>query len=127
MILALILAVLGFSPVATSRGYSLVVLGGLLTVAASLIMKQGLSGVQASKLRHVGSVAGAPGLQGTDSAVVVYGLSCPMARGIFPVRDQTSIGRRIFTTEPPGKPSSCSLRERSRCLSFYLWTSGDIR
>ena len=40
----------GFSPVAASRGYSLVVVGGLLSVVASLIMEQGLQGVQTSEV-----------------------------------------------------------------------------
>lgn len=35
---------------------------------------------------HAGSVAVAPGLQGTDSVVVAHRFSCPGARGIFPDR-----------------------------------------
>ena len=51
----------GFSPAASSGRYSLVVVGGLLIVVASL----------AWSLGHTGSV------------VVAHGLSCPMTCGIF--------------------------------------------
>ena len=51
------------------------------------------------------SVAVVPRLTGTDSIVVVHGLNCAAARGIFSDQDRTSLsctGRQIFfTTEPP--------------------------
>jgi len=62
-----------------------------------------LCGLQ--QLEHVGSVAVAPGFQNTDSIVVVRGLSCSKACGIFP--DQGSnpcfllLAGGFFTTEPP--------------------------
>ena len=52
------------SLVASSGGYSLVVLCRLLTVVASLVAKHRLQGMQAS-------------------VVVAHGLSCPTASGIF--------------------------------------------
>lgn len=59
----------GLSLVASSRGYSLVAMRGLLVVVASLVMKH-------RTLRPEGLV------------VVTHGLSCSMACGIF--RDQGS-------------------------------------
>ena len=62
------------------------------------------------QLEHVGSVAAAPGFQNTGSIVVVRGLSCSKACGIFP--DQGSnpcfllLAGGFFTTEPPGTPSN---------------------
>lgn len=53
-----------FSLVSTSRGYSLVVVCGLLTAMASLAAEHGL--------------------WGTGSTAVAHRLSCPQARGIFP-------------------------------------------
>ena len=55
----------GLSLVASSKGYSLAMVHGLLSVAASLAAEHGLSDVWAS-------------------AVAVHGLSCPMACEIFP-------------------------------------------
>ena len=55
---------LGFSLVAASRGYSLVVVHGLLTVVASLVREYGL-------------------LVSWASVVVGHGLSCSGACGIF--------------------------------------------
>ena len=52
------------SLVASSGGYSLVVLCRLLTVVASLVAKHRLQGMQAS-------------------VVVAHGISCPTASGIF--------------------------------------------
>ena len=54
----------GFSPAATSRGYSLVAVHGLLTAAASLIAEHGL--------------------QGTGSMAAALELSCSAAREILP-------------------------------------------
>ena len=63
----------GFSLVARSGGDSLVVLG-LLNAVASLVVEHGLKGAQAQQLQPMGS------------GLVVRGLNCPTACGIF--RDQ---------------------------------------
>ena len=84
------------SPVVVSSGYSLVGVCGLLVAVASLVVEHGLGGIQAS-------VVAAHGLSivasGTSSIVVVHGLRCSVACGIFP--DQGSncvfcIGRQIL-------------------------------
>ena len=62
--LGLLLHVGFLSLVSTSRGYSLVVVCGLLTAMASLVAEHGL--------------------WGTGSTAVAHRLSCPQARGIFP-------------------------------------------
>ena len=67
----------GFSVVGASRGYSLAEVTGLLTVVASLVEQHSLYIAWAS-------VVVVPGLQSTDSVVVVHGLSCSAACGIFP-------------------------------------------
>ena len=63
MILLDLCSCAGFSPVVTSRGYSLVVVPRILIAVASLVA--------------------APGLWSTGSIAVVYGLSCSEACGIF--------------------------------------------
>ena len=55
----------GLSLAAACRGYSLVVMHGLLTEVASFVVEPGLQGTQAS-------------------GVVSHRLSCSMAYGIFP-------------------------------------------
>ena len=67
---------MGVSLVGASRGYSLVVVPGLLTVVASFVERHSLYIAWAS-------VVVVPGLQSTDSVVVVHGLSCSAACGIF--------------------------------------------
>ena len=62
----------GFSLVAVRRGYSLVVLCGILIAGASLVVEHGLYSRWAS-------VVVAPGL----NSYVVHGLSCSEAHGIF--------------------------------------------
>ena len=57
---------------------------GLLTEVASLVAEHRLQSVQPS-------VVVAPRFSITGSIVVVHRLSCPVARGIFPVRDRTHI------------------------------------
>ena len=42
-------------------------------------------------MQHVGFAVAAPGLSSTGSAVVVHGLSCSVACGIFLDRDQTRV------------------------------------
>ena len=61
---------------------------GLLIVVPSHVAERGLLGVQASAAAAHGSVLLVPGLSSTDSVVVVPGLCCPRACGIFP--DQAS-------------------------------------
>ena len=75
---------MGFSLAVTSGGYSLVVVSGLLTAAASLVAVHGLQGMQAS-------AAVARGLRSCSfhalehrSMVVVPQLRCSRACGIFP-------------------------------------------
>ena len=65
------------SLVVASGGCSPVELCGLLAAVASAVAEQGLRAPGLQWLRHLGS------------AVVVRGLSCPVARGIFPARDGT--------------------------------------
>ena len=66
----------GLFLVSESEFYSLVVMCGLLFAVAALV-EHGLKGMWASG-------AAAHGLQSAGSVAVVHGLSCSMARGIFP-------------------------------------------
>jgi hypothetical protein len=66
----------GFSLVEMSRGYSTDAMLRLLIAVVSLVAKHGLQGALAS-------VVVASRLQNTGSIVVVQGLSCSMAYGIF--------------------------------------------
>ena len=86
----------GVSLVGSSKCYSLVAVCGLHVAVPSLSVEHGLWGKQAS-------VVAAHGLSivasGTSSIVVVHGLRCSVACGIFP--DQGSncvfcIGRQIL-------------------------------
>ena len=56
----------------------------------------------------MGSAVVACGLQSAGSVVVVHGLSCSPARGIFPdpglERVSPALAGGFLTTEPPGKP-----------------------
>ena len=63
---------MGFLLLGVNRGCSLVVVHRLLVVVASLVAEHRLEERRLQKLEHVGSV------------VVVHGLSCSMACGIFP-------------------------------------------
>ena len=62
-------------------------------------------------LRSTGSrssVVVAPGLESAGSVVAAHGLSCPMARGIFPDQVQPespALAGWFFTIELPGKSS----------------------
>ena len=89
---------MGFSLLGVNRGYSLVVVHRLLVVVASLVVEYRLEECRLQKLQHVGSV------------VVEHGLSCSMARGIFPDQGLNLCLLHwqggLFTTEPPGKPSN---------------------
>ena len=71
---------LGFSLVAVSRSYSLVVLCRLLIVAASLVVKRWFQVMWASVLQHMSLVVAAPG----SRVVVTHWLSCCSTCGIFP-------------------------------------------
>ena len=62
-----------------SGGHPLVAVQGLLMVVAFPGAGHGLLGVRLQWSWHVGSADAAPRL-----TVVVHGLSCPVASGIFP-------------------------------------------
>ena len=64
------------SLVATSRGCSLAVAPELLTVGAPFVRERGLQGAWALAVAS-------PRVWSTGSIVVVHGLSCSVARGIF--------------------------------------------
>ena len=83
-----------------NRGYSLVVVHRLPIEVVSLVAEHGLQGVWASLVVTLG-------LQITGSVVVVHGLSCFVTCGIFWDQGQTSpsLAVRLFTSQPPGKPS----------------------
>ena len=68
---------MGFTLAVVSRGHSPGAVHGLLIVAVSLAVERSLQGTWAS-------VAAVPGHWSTGSVVVVHGLSCLMACGIFP-------------------------------------------
>jgi len=96
-LLRVLVAVRRPSLVAVSGGYSLVVLGLLIAVAS---------------------------LSAWTSVVVVHGLSCPMACGIFPTRDWTmssALAGGFLTTGPPGKSRySVFGGHNLLCLYFLL-------
>ena len=74
----------GFSLAAASWVYGLVAVCGFLTVVASLLLWSTSSRVRGLQyLRHVGSIAVAPGFWSTGSVVVAHRLSCSTACGIF--------------------------------------------
>ena len=83
-----------------SRGYSLVVVSGLLIAVASLFLSTG-SGVHG--LQHAGSVAVAHGPWRVGSVVVAHGLSCTdmWGPGIKPM--STAFAGRFLSTTPPRK------------------------
>ena len=66
----------GFSLVGGIRGYCLVAVCRLLIAVVSIVSKHGLEGTRTSAVAP-------PGLESTGSAVVVQGLSCSAACGIF--------------------------------------------
>ena len=62
------------------------------------------------------------GLWGTGSAVVVHGLSCFAARGIFldqGLNPSPTLAGGFFTTKLSGKPYFL--------LNFFYWSVGDIQ
>ena len=81
-------AVCGLSLVAARGACSPAVGHGLLLVAASPVGGTGSRVLGLQQLWLVGLGVAPPGLQSTSSVVVVHGLSCPMAGGVFP--DQRS-------------------------------------
>lgn len=80
-----------FSLVAVSAGDPLAAVRRLLIVGASLVVEHDLWVRRPQALQHAGSGVTAPGLRGTGSVAVAYGLSCSMTCGIFWTRDQTNI------------------------------------
>ena len=100
---------MGFSLIATSWGYSVAV-SGLLTAVAYLTAEHVLRGTRAAVLAAHGLSSAVPRLLehrlsscGTDLA----------ACGSSQIRDRTCLlhwQADFFTTEPSGKPLSCSLK-----------------
>ena len=77
------------------QGLLLVAVRGLLVEVASLVAENGLQVRRLQQLCHVGSVVVGRRLQSAASVVVVYGLSCSAACGIFPDRG-SNIGRQVL-------------------------------
>ena len=104
----------GFPPAVASGGYSLAVVLSLLIAVVSLVAEQRLCGTWDSEVV-------APGLQSTGLVVVVNGLSCSVACGIFP---EQGLNPRllpwmwILYTAPPGK-----LRPGSIFFFFFFFFS----
>ena len=81
-------------------GSSLLHLRGLSLVAAS----RGFSCCRAWALGTGASVVGAEGLQSVGSVVVVHGLSCSRARGVFPGQGwNPCLAGGFLSAAPPGK------------------------
>ena len=98
-------------------GLLFVAVCGLLIVVASLVVEHGLQARRLQQLQHVGSVVVAHGLQSAGSGVVVHGVSCSVACGIFLTRARTRvpcIARQILnhcaTREVPADFLSSALR-----------------
>ena len=69
----------------------------------------GFSYWEPQALGYMGSAVAPPRLWSTGWVVVVHGLSCFVACGIFPDHElnlSLALAGRFFTTEPPGKPLS---------------------
>ena len=62
---------------------------GLLIAVASLVVEHRLEAHELQCLQHMGSVIAALKLQRVGSTVVVQGLRCPVAYGIFPDQGST--------------------------------------
>ena len=93
---------LGLSPVAESRGYSLVAVGKLLTVVTSLVAEHralghmDFSSCSSLALKHRLHSCGTP-------AYLLLGMEDLPRPGIKPM--SPVLGGRFFTTESPEKPS----------------------
>ena len=104
------IAAMGFSLVAASWGYSLVVGSGLLTGVASLVTDHGLSGVQAwavvvHGLSSCSSWAPEHRLNGCGTwAWLLHSMRDLSGSGIKPV--SPSLANGFFTTEPLGMPKT---------------------
>ena len=109
---------MGFSLVAASRGYALAAAHRLFTEVASLVAEHGALG-------HVASVVMARGLSRCGSLALEHRLnSCDAwlphsiwdlpRLGIEPI--SPALTGRLFTTEPPRKPSVVFLSDL-----IYLW------
>ena len=66
------------------QGLLFIVVHGLLIAVASLVVEHSFQAHRLLQLRHVGSVVVARRLQSAGSVVLVNGLSCCKACGIFP-------------------------------------------
>ena len=90
--------------IVASKGYSLVVVHGLIAVAS--LVEHGSRACWLQELLHSGSVVAATGLQHTGSTVAAHGVNCCVmwnlpGPGIEPVSPE--LGGGFFTTELPGK------------------------
>ena len=82
----------GLSLVATSRGYSLVLLCGLLTAVASLLQSTGSTVCRFQELWLMGSVVVAPGLFRAQAQRLWHtGLAAPRHVGPSQIRDPTGV------------------------------------
>ena len=101
------LAVRGPSLSCREQGLLFIAVHGLFIAVASLVAEYGLQARGLQQLWHVGSVVVARGLQSTGTVVVVHGLSCSVACGIFPEPGlepmSPALAGRFLTTAPPGK------------------------
>ena len=104
MAVLVFVTVLGLSRVAVRGGLLFIVVQGLLIAATSLVAEHGLQGSWASVLV-------AHRLQSTGSIVVMHGLSCSMACGIF--SDQGS-NLSLLHQQVDSLPLS-----QQGCLQFY--------
>ena len=116
-----------------SRDYILIVVHGLLSVLASLVL-HGLWGARSPVVATHGSGIAALGLLSTGSIVAAHRLSCFEACGISPDRGikpiSPALAGKFFTTEPPGKPKpvpfgwlfcSVGVLEKKRLLICSTW------
>ena len=80
----------------------------------------GFSSCRAWALGTWAAVVVAHGLLSTDSVVMEHGLSCPMARGIFPEKGSNLCPLfwqvAFLTTGPPGKSTVIIIVESKRKL-----------
>ena len=84
-------------------GATLHAMHDLLIVVASLGAEHGLSGICASELWHLGSVAAAPRFHGCGIWVELLHGMWDLPRPWIKLLS-SALAIRFFTTEPPGKP-----------------------
>ena len=112
------LSLRGLSLVVARGGSSLVAAHKGLTAVPSVVAERWLT------LGTRASLAGAPALWSAGSVVVVCGLTCSVAVGIFPDWGSNlcllNFGRRFSTTEPPGKPSVLNFKWEQYLPRIFL-------